>query len=43
MGLNDITGRKQHKEEEPLGVVILGVLPFAAGFVWMVIQGLLGL
>lgn len=33
----------QNEEETPIGVVILGCLPFAAGFMWMVFQGLLSL
>ena len=43
MGLNDITDRKQQENEEPVGVVILGCLPFVLGFIWMLIQGLLAL
>ncbi len=33
--------KKQEEREEPLGIVILGVLPFVMGFWWMLMQGLL--
>ena len=32
---------KRKEDETPIGVVILGLLPFCLGFVWMVFQGLL--
>lgn len=31
----------QQTEETPIGLVILGSLPFAAGFIWMVFQAIL--
>ena len=43
--LNYRSGKREPENEEdaPIGVVILGVLPFAVGFVYMVFQGLLSL
>lgn len=31
---------KKNKDEEPLGLVILGVMPFCAMIVWGVLHGL---
>ena len=33
--------KKKEAEETPLGIVILGCLPFAFGFWWMLVQGIL--
>ena len=40
---NEERGSRIENEDAPIGVVILGCLPFAVGFMWMVFQGLLSL
>ena len=32
--------KKEEKKDEPLGVIILGVMPFALLWGWMIIKGL---